>query len=145
MTSELKLQSGIGHLALNPDNAPAAAELSGWTNVVVDPKNDHQRVRSDLKAWIKKRHDSTPWFALSCLGWTGALCKQTDESNTDGPHYVGHFGPNSELEVSGWECIDDDGGRYMKLEFREATSWLNLTPRDDDSVALHPNLERIVF
>lgn len=73
----IKLQNGVGHLALNTDDSPAAAELNGWIDFIVDPKNDEVRERHDLKAWIKRRHESEPWFALSCRGLPGVLRSKT--------------------------------------------------------------------
>jgi hypothetical protein len=146
MTINLKLQYGIGHLVLNTDDAPAAAELNGWIDFIVDPKNDQVRVRLDLKVWIKLRSESEPWYALSCLGWTGVLRKQPDQAKADGPHYVGHLGPNEELQVSGWKCVDDDGEHYITLEVRDAAmSPETKSPGDDNSVDLDPDLKRIVF
>ncbi len=142
MTINLKLHNGIGHLALNVDKSPAAAELDGWIDFIVDPKNDHVRARLNLKAWIKRGLESAPWFALSGLGRTGALHKQSDESEGDSPHYVGHLGP--ELRVFGWSSIDGDGEPYMTLKVVEsAESSETKSPGDDDAVDIDPDLKSI--
>ena len=142
----IKLQNGVGYLALNADDSPAAAELDGWIDFIVDSKNDDVRERYDLKAWIKRRHESEPWFALSCRGLTGVLRKQKDESKADSPKFVGHLGPNAELSVSAWVCADDDGDHYMRLEVRDADlSPETKTPGDDGSAESHLALKDLVF
>jgi hypothetical protein len=146
MALYIKLQNGIGYLALNTDDSPAAAELDGWIDFIIDPQNKSERERFPLKAWIKRRGESTPWFALSCRGLTGVLRKETDKANAVIPHFAGHLGPNAELSVSAWICADDDGQHSLRLEVREAdVSPETEPPGDDDSCGLNPDLENLIF
>lgn len=142
----IKLQNGVGYLARNSDDSPAAAELVGWIDFVIDPNDDAVRERCDLKAWIKRRGEPESWFALSCRGLTGALRKEPGDPKADGQKFVGHLGPNAELSVSAWVCADDDGNPCLRLEVCEADMPLETkTLGDDDTWGLDPDLKNIVF